>query len=290
LARYFDFYKGIKPDALTIGEVWRPDADVAPWVAGKQVDLAFEFDLAFAMIASVNEGNAAKMLEVLQWGTSQFPTGQYGTFLTNHDMPRVMTQVGRNPGKAKAAASLYLVLPGVPFVYYGEEIGLRDVPAHILDPSPMQWTGGPYGGFSDVAPWTPPDVDPTYNVAAEAQDPNSLLSHYRSLISLRNSHPALRTGKLFLPSTSNEGLFACLRVAPDESILVLVNLTGSPIRQYQLLLVTSALAKGEYGAVSLLGGTPGEALTVVGPGRIVNYVPVPEIAPYATMMLQLQPK
>jgi len=289
-ARYHKYYKGIRPDAMTIGEIWREDAVVVPWVSGKQVDLAFEFDLAFAMIASINEGNSARILETLESGTSRFPAGQYGTFLTNHDMPRVMTQLGRNPGKAKAAASLYLALPGVPFVYYGEEIGLRDVPADILDPSPMQWTGGPYGGFSDVTPWTPPDVDPAYNVAAETGDPNSLLSHYRRLISLRNSHAALRTGKLYLPTTSNQGLFACLRTTPDESILVLVNLTGSPIRQYQLLLVTSGLAEGEYGVVSLLGETPGEALTVVGPGRIVNYVPVPEIAPYATIMLLLQPK
>jgi len=227
---------------------------------------------------------------VLNYGTSQFPTGQYGTFLTNHDMPRVMTQLGRDPGKAKAAASLYLALPGVPFVYYGEEIGLRDVPADVLDPSPMQWTGGPYGGFSDVAPWTPPDVDPAYNVAAEDQDPDSLLSHYRSLISLRNGHPALRTGELFLPLTFDKGLFACLRTTADESILVLVNLRGSPIRAYALSLKTSSLSQGEYVAVSLLGETPAAALTVDDSGRIASYVPVPEIAPYATLVLLLQPK
>jgi glycosidase len=114
-ARYFKFYRQVKPDAVTIGEVWRPDADVIPWVAGKQVDLAFEFDLAFAMIASINEGNSTRMLETLANGTSRFPAGQYGTFLTNHDMARVMTQVGGSPEKAKVAASLYLTLPGVPF-------------------------------------------------------------------------------------------------------------------------------------------------------------------------------
>ena len=289
-AKYFKFYKQVKPDAMTIGEVWREDAAVVPWVAGKQVDLAFEFDLSTAMLASINEGNSARILETLKSGTSQFPAGQYGTFLTNHDMARVMTQVGGNPEKAKAAASLYFALPGVPFVYYGEEIGLLGEAPDEQGRRPMQWTGGQYAGFSDVAPWKMPDVDPTYNVAAEAGDPGSLLSHYRALISLRNSHPALRTGKLFLPSTSNQGLFACLRTTPDESVLVLVNLTGSSIRQYQLLLVTSALAKGEYVPISLSGETPLAALTVVGPGRVLNYVPVPEIPPYGTIMMQLRSK
>jgi alpha-amylase len=290
MASYFKFYKSIKPDAMTIGEVWRPDADVIPWVAGKQVDLAFEFDLAFAMIAGINEGNSARLLETLTKGTSRFPAGQYGTFLTNHDMARVMTQVGGHPEKSKAAASLYLTLPGVPFVYYGEEIGLRDVPPDVLDPSPMHWTGGPYAGFSDVAPWTPLEVDPAFNVSAETGDPDSLLSHYRTLISLRNSHSALRTGKLFLPSTSNQGLFACLRTTSDESILVLVNLTGTPIREYELSLPTSTLSQGKYIPTLLLGETPLAALTVADNGRISSYVPVAEIPPYATIMIQLQPE
>jgi hypothetical protein len=68
-----------------------------------------------------------------------------------------------------------------------------------------------------------------------------------------------------------------------------VNLTGTPIRSYELLLLTSSLPKGRY-VVSLLRETPLEALTVVGPGRIVNYVPVPVIAPYGAIMMQLQPK
>jgi alpha-amylase len=289
-ANYYKFYKEIKPEAMTIGEVWREDAVVIPWVANKQVDLAFEFDLSAAMLASLNEGNSSRMLETLRSGTSQFPKGQYGTFLANHDMRRVMTQLGGDPQKAKAAASLYFALPGVPFVYYGEEIGLRNEPPGKIDPRPMQWTGGRYAGFSDVAPWIMPDVDPAFNVSAEAGDPNSLLTHYRRLISLRNNHPALRTGELFLLSTVNPGLFACLRTTADESVLVIVNLTGAPVRDDQLSLSASALPQGAYAPVSLLDNTPLARLTVLNGGRISNYAPVAEIPPYATMMLSLQSK
>ena len=282
-ANYYKFYKGIAPDAMTIGEVWREDAVVVPWVANHEVDLAFEFDLAAAILSSINDGNSTRMLETLRSGTSQFPEGQYGTFLTNHDMMRVVYQMGGNPEKAKAAASLYFVLPGVPFVYYGEEIGLA---SEKIDRLPMQWNTSQYAGFSDATPIMLPDNQyTTVNVAAQANDPTSLLSHYRQLISMRYTHPALRTGEFFLVSASNQGLFACLRTTPDESILAIVNLTGSPIRDYQLSLESSTLAQGEYSPVSLLDETSMNTLTVLEDGRIADYMPVSEIPAYATLLL-----
>jgi alpha-amylase len=285
-ANYYKFYKGIAPDAMTIGEVWREDAVVVPWVANHEVDLAFEFDLAAAILSSINDGNSTRMLETLRSGTSQFPEGQYGTFLTNHDMMRVVYQMGGNPEKAKAAASLYFVLPGVPFVYYGEEIGMA---SEKIDRLPMQWNTSQYAGFSDATPIMLPDNQyTTVNVAAQANDPTSLLSHYRQLISMRYTHPALRTGEFFLVSASNQGLFACLRTTPDESILAIVNLTGSPIRDYQLSLESSTLAQGEYSPVSLLDETSMNTLTVLEDGRIADYMPVSEIPAYATLLLSVK--
>lgn len=285
---YFQFYKGIKPDAMTIGEVWSEDAKVVPWVANQEVDLAFDFDLAFAMIASINDGNSARILLKLSSGTSQFPKGQYGTFLANHDMHRVMDQIGGNPEKAKAAASLYFSLPGVPFMYYGEELGMSE---DGLIRVPMQWSGERYAGFSDVTPWETPDPDyPIFNVAVETGDPKSILSHYRTLISLRNSYPALRTGELSLLFTFNQGLFGCLRTTADESVLVIVNLTNAPVSDYKLSLSASALPQGEYAPISLLDETPLTTLTVLDNGRISNYLPIAEIPPYATIMIQLTSK
>jgi glycosidase len=285
-AEYFKFYKQIKPDAMTIGEVWREDADVIPWVTGKQVDLAFEFDLSAAILASVNEGDSTRINSTWVSGTQYFPDGQYGTFLTNHDMPRLMNQLGGNPEKAKAAASVYFSFPGVPFLYYGEEIGmLGEENAQGL----MQWSTEPFVGFSSVKPWSGFDTNyATFNVSTETNDPNSLLSHYRTLISLRTSHPALRTGDLFLPSVNHQSLFACLRTSPTESILILVNLSASPIPQPKLSLEASPLLPGEYNPISLVADTPLAVLTVLDKGRISDYIPVSEIPPYATIMLLLQ--
>jgi alpha-amylase len=287
---YQQFVDEVKPDAMTIGEVWREDPVVAPWVANHEVDLAFEFDLSFALLASLNDGNTTRMLEVLRSGTSTFPKGQYGTFLTNHDMARVMTQLSTNSEKAIAAASLYFSLPGVPFIYYGEEIGLMGDAPDEMGRRPMQWTGGQNAGFSGVTPWKLPDINAKFNVAAENGEPDSLLSHYRTLISLRNSHPALRTGELFLLSTSNQGLFACLRTTADESILAMVNLSGSPIQDYELSLASSTLSQGEFTAVALLGDTAPADITILAGGGIGDYQPVPVILPYDTIMLSLAAK
>jgi hypothetical protein len=95
----------------------------------------------------------------------------------------------------------------------------------------------------------------------------------------------LRTGELFLLSASNQGLFACLRTTADESMLAIINLTGSPIRDYQLSLESSTLPQGEYSPVSLLDKTPLNILTVFDEGRIVDYIPVREIPAYTTLIL-----
>lgn len=289
-ASYYQFYKALKPEAMTIGEVWREDAVVVPWVANQQVDLAFEFDLAAAMVASVNEGDTGRMLKTLRSGTRDFPKGQYGIFLANHDMTRVITQLGDDPQKARAAASVYLSLPGVPFIYYGEEIGMRNLPPDRLSLPPMQWSGGTNAGFSEAKPWAAAEVDPQFNVAAETGDPDSLLSHYRRLIALRRDHPALQTGELFLPSTNNPGLFAALRVANGEAVMALVNLTGALVEDYRLSVPLSGLPPGEYAPTPLLGDSAASALTVLDKGRVTNYVPLAEIPPYATILWWMEVK
>ena len=160
-----------------------------------------------------------------------------------------------------------------------------------IDRLPMQWSASQYAGFSDVLPTMMPDNQyVTVNVSVQASDPNSLLSHYRTLIALRNSHPALRTGGLYLLSTLDQGLFACLRTTSDESILVIINLTGSPIQDYQLSLDASTLPQGEYSTISLMGVTDLAPLKVFNKGALRDYVPLREIPPYATLMLSLKSK
>ena len=156
----------------------------------------------------------------------------YASFLSNHDMARVMTQVNGDVNKAKAAAAVLLTSPGVPFIYYGEEIGMVGDKPDPLIRTPMQWTGGENAGFTSGTPWQAVTIDyTTRNVEMQSSDPASLLSLYRTLIQLRNDHYALRTGDYVQVKSEHSKLFAMLRVAEKESVLVLVNLGKDAIAQ-----------------------------------------------------------
>src|ERR1700730_10018193 len=108
-----------------------------------------------------------------------------------------MSGSGRYVAGAKRAARILLTLPGLPFVYYGEEIGMSvDKPDERLM-TPMHWTAGRAAGFTPGNGWEPlHPVSLTANVAVQSAVPSSLLNHYRRLIHLRSSSTALGSGEL----------------------------------------------------------------------------------------------
>jgi alpha-glucosidase len=173
------------------------------------------------------------------------------TVLSNHDLPRAASRYarGENDSQAGLAMALLLTLRGTPFMYYGEEIGMRDVHLRrreIMDPpgkkywpiykgrdgcrSPMQWNAGLYAGFSALRPWLP--VHPDYsrrNVAAQQADPGSLFNFTKKLLSLRKRCPALLHGE-FVPLEAGPGILSYLRTTPEQTILVALNFKGRLVR------------------------------------------------------------
>ncbi len=135
---------------------------------------------------------------------------------------------------------LLLTLRGTPFIYYGEEIGMRDIAvrrSEIKDPvgkrfwpffkgrdgcrSPMQWDGSLYAGFSNNLPWLPVHPNHTWrNVESQRADMNSLFNFYRRLIQLRREFPALRKGLFQLLTFDPVSLLAYLRVLPGQTLLI----------------------------------------------------------------------
>src|SRR5206468_12856712 len=122
---------------------------------------------------------------------------RWSPFLSNRDGTRAMTALGGDVGRAKLAATLLLTLPGLPFIYYGEEIGMTgDKPDPRLR-TPMQWSAGPGLGFTSGTAWEQAQPDSlTITVAAQDTDAGSLLNLYRRLIHLRKANDALATGRL----------------------------------------------------------------------------------------------
>ena len=155
----------------------------------------------------------------------------------------------------------------------------------------MQWSGGTNAGFTVGQLSLGPDPNYVqFNVSDEMKDPASLFSHYKALISLRNTHPALRIGSLNIVSSSHPGLFASLRVSSSEAVLVLINLTNTPISNFSLSLNKSTLQSGKHPALSLIGQGLVADLTVASTGGFSNFSPIPIIPAYGTVIIQVEPR
>ncbi|MBI4772347.1 MAG: alpha-amylase [Chloroflexi bacterium] len=290
LQAFHQFYKGVNPQALTVGEAWTDTAHVVEY-AGDEVDIAFEFDLASSFLTAASGPIAGAATQQLQLVLDSYPAGQYGVFLTNHDQDRVMS-VLRDPQKARLAAVMMLTAPGVPFVYYGEEIGMTGVKPDENIRRPMQWSGADSKvGFSTHIPWNAASRDyQTTNVAAQTGDPDSLLSLYRQLIQLRNQHAALRAGQTLVVDAGTPRLYAVLRYNGQEAFLILVNVHPRPLTAdlYSLTLERGPF-KGPLTAASILGLENPAAPEVNASGGFSDYHPLAEIPAQSAVMIRLAP-
>jgi alpha-amylase len=178
--------------------------------------------------------------------------------------------------------------PGVPFLYYGEEIGQNGRKPDESIRSPMQWSGEAYAGFTSAdLPWRRPQGDyEARNVTLQDGDPDSLLNHYRALIRARNENPALRVGSLLELPTTDKRIYATLRITNDQTLLVLVNLGKTPIQDYRFCLSTGPLVAGT--AREILYGVAVHPPEVNGNGGFDNYQPIEVLEPYSTYIIELE--
>lgn len=111
------------PMSFLVGEAWTQSSIVRNYVSDGRLDYAFEFDLSYRIIDALKQGNAAPVANHLNTIRGLYGPGKWGTFLTNHDQDRIGNVLSFHPGRLRAAARLLLGLPGVPYLYYAEEIG-----------------------------------------------------------------------------------------------------------------------------------------------------------------------
>lgn len=257
------------PERVTVGEVFEePAGDPALaanyYLGGEGLHLVFNFAFLHTPWNA-----AAFQTAIAEWdgllGSDLWPTYTFN----NHDQPRSFSRYGSDLGRAQVAAAMLLTLRGTPFLYYGEEIGMRDgrIPRHRLqDPAgkrywplhpgrdpertPMQWHAGTYAGFSNREPWLPVNDDyGRVNVAAQDAVPSSLLQWYRRLLRLRREHPALHKGDYHRLPGGADGL-AYLRSTTTETILVLLNFAHqarlAPMPQgYWQVVLSNQLTTGQ---------------------------------------------
>jgi alpha-glucosidase len=240
LRRLLDSYSDAGQPRVAIGEMHIYDPTVLASYYGAALD-ELHLPFHFGLLGVGWEAPAVRA--VVDAYEAALPAGAWPNYvLGNHDEARIASRVG--PARAPAAMLLLLTLRGTPTVYYGDELGLTDVPipperardpwghrvGHHLsrDPArtPMLWDGSPNAGFCPPGtdPWLPLGADAgQVNVAAQLADPHSLLALTRRLLALRRAHPALALGSYQPLDTVPADCFAYLRTAAGQRCLVAIN-------------------------------------------------------------------
>ena len=229
-------------DRMLVGEIYLPVERLMAYygASGKGAHLPFNFQLIRLPWKAQEISQAVERYEAL------LPSYAWPNWvLGNHDKPRIATRAGA--AQTRVAAMLLLTLRGTPTMYYGDEIGMHDVPippSQVQDPfeknvpglglgrdpvrTPMQWGSGSWAEFSTSQPWLPlADDFENLNVAAERDEPTSLLTLYRRLIELRRTEPALSVGD-YAAVPSGDHLMAYMRKANGRRLLILLNFSAQP--------------------------------------------------------------
>jgi alpha-glucosidase len=240
------------PDRMTVGEVYtqppgNPELAAAYYDDGRGLHLAFNLAFMYSSWKAEAFSHAVERWEDLL-GPELWPNYT----LSNHDQVRAYSRYSRGgdgQARARVAAALLLTLRGTPFIYYGEEIGMRNgrIPRRqIRDPvgkrywpfhagrdgarTPMQWDASTQAGFSTGTPWLPVNWNyRTVNVESQQPEPLSLLNWYRDLIELRKREPALHAGT-YQRICVEDGVFCYFRDWQRDRVLVALNFSGAPRR------------------------------------------------------------
>lgn len=264
-----------KYDAFTVGEVFNMKPDELPEFIGETGHFSTIFDFSAHTLTDGEHGwYDAPKLEFTKWRAAiiqaQLETQKYGfkaNIIENHDEPRgasrFLPSYAQTPDGIKMLGTISLLLRGIPFIYQGQEIGMRNAKWNSMEEfddistkdqyhtareaglsdqealevcsrmsrdnarTPMQWTSGENGGFTKGTPWL--KVNPLFkdvNVEAQEQDPDSVLNYYRKLVALRKSDELKEvfTYGEFLPEYENvDGVMAFYRKDESKCILVAAN-------------------------------------------------------------------
>ncbi len=282
------FLKPINPEAFTVGEVWAETFVQKKYIDPKGLDSLFAFDLAEDIKGAIYSPDPSRIIKSYQEAINAMPDYGFSTFLSNHDQERVSDLYGGDDGKSKQAAFVYLTGPGIPFVYYGEEIGMLGSKPDPDIRKPMQWTGDKTAGFTTGLPWREVNKDvPVRNVAVQSANADSLLSWYRELIAIRNAHPVLATSP-YLSFTSNcKTLYATLRTDGEEALLTLLNI-GGQVQEYCTISIEKSPLTGDYSASAIWGTSSIQTINFGADGSVKGFMVAPKLAGGESLILKLE--
>ncbi|MEK7347100.1 MAG: alpha-amylase family glycosyl hydrolase [Pseudomonadota bacterium] len=187
---------------------------------------SFAFGLE-SKIAPAARGNVQAIQEVVQYFVMAPHT--LATFVSNHDQfagQRLWDQVSGNEAQYKLAAATYLLLPGTPFIYYGEDIGMAGARGLTDDPKirgPLSWiSDARNGGFTTGKPYRAlANNVTTHSVQGQQREPQSIWSFYRDMLALRNGRMSIARGSYEFPQAKGQTMAFQRRVGNEHSLVVI---------------------------------------------------------------------
>lgn len=216
----------INPKVYLVGEVYSMNVNELSYYT-KGLSSLFNFKMGKSIIHVLNNGSDYGLIDDYQRMMDSFhavsPDYLDATILTNHDQNRVMSELANDPRKAKVAASILLTLPGVPFIYYGEELGmLGEKPdEHIREPFP--W------GDQYTTEWIAPLTVGPQPFKIQEHDDQSLYSHYKKMIAYRNKSEILTRGDITPVHRLPKEIVGMLRSYKKTSLLVFHNVSDQEV-------------------------------------------------------------
>ncbi len=226
--------KAVKPDVYIVAEAWKPEGTIlGMYQSGIDSFFNFSFSgatgiLTEAMRSQRGAGLAEKIADWQAKITQANPRALDAPFLSNHDMARSSGFLMNKQQKIRLAAALYLTLPGIPFLYYGEELGMSGSGRDENKRLPMLWSS------NETLNCLPPlDADQTQRlkkgVDEQTQDPLSLLEFYREILAIRSANPLLKDGRAQAADLGSQALAAWRCTGDSESLLVIHNLSENQV-------------------------------------------------------------
>ena len=261
--------RSINPDVYMVGEVWGDYSETAPYLKGLPSMFNFDFwrGIEKTLQEEQNQGVIDDLIEAQTYFAEVNPDYVDAIFVNNHDQNRLLSNIGGDPQKAKLAMSILLTLKGMPYLYYGDEIGMlgKKPDPEIREPflwdsstsakEQTTWIAGKNSNDSTVVP-----------LSIQKDDPNSIYTHVKKLIKTRTSEPALQYGKM-TPLTLPEDLMGYSRKTANEQIVVIHNLSGDEVDidmsdydGWEMLFVTGGTVHSQgslpaYGSIILKEST-----------------------------------
>jgi len=229
---YTSNVKKTNPDAFVIAEVWKPINDQKRYY--ESFDSMFNFDGSDQIMRVVKTGTAFDFQSFFsnEIEGKKLKDGQRfidSVFISNHDQNRVASQLNGNLDQTKLAASIYLTLPGIAYVYYGEELGMLGQKPDEQIREPFKWNKTLTDGTTR---WEAISLNKELaSLDEQRKNPQSMFSHYKNLISVRNSNEAFDIFSDFIEGPYNEGSsLSYFRESQNQKVLVIHNIEAEPIK------------------------------------------------------------